>query len=260
MHRERTERPGVIDRVLSVRGPWCPRRSTWNVFGTPARRRRCRSALRRGAATCTRPFTPYVGIHRVGMDALTQRVSQESGRIADVAVACHQRNRGKASGSAWAAHSALVAAASPDAEFVRRYGVKVKACQAGNAKRKSNIERPFRDLKESFLQGADGGRCPQTRSTNSITLARSPTWFTFAPSPGTGSAARSHQLLGQSVEVRLAVDSVESDCRGPGRRSPGTASPGGIVEGWGLGAPHSGGNRCAGQQPTPPSPRGHCRT
>ncbi len=168
------------------------------------------------------------------MDALTQRVSQESGRIADVAVACHQRNRGKASGSAWAAHSALVAAASADAEFVRRYGVKVKACQAGNAKRKSNIERPFRDLKESFLQGADGGRCPQTRSTNSITLARSPTWFTFAPSPGTGSAARSHQLLGQSVEVRLAVDSVESDCRGPGRRSPGTASPGGIVEGWGL--------------------------
>lgn len=152
---------------------------------------------------------------------------------------------------------ALVAAASADAEFVRRYGVKVKACQAGNAKRKGKIERPFRDLKESFLQGGDGGRCPQTRSTNSTTPARSPTWFTFAPSPGTGSAARSHQLLGQSVEVRLAVDSVESDCRGPGRRSPGTASPGGHRRGLGTWRTAQRRKPLRGQQPTPPPPHGH---
>jgi hypothetical protein len=40
----------------------------------------------------------------------------------------------------------------PTLEFARYYGVEVKACQAGDAKRKGKVERPFRDLKESFLQ------------------------------------------------------------------------------------------------------------
>lgn len=40
----------------------------------------------------------------------------------------------------------------PTLEFARHYGVEVKACQAGDAKRKGKVERPFRDLKESFLQ------------------------------------------------------------------------------------------------------------
>jgi transposase len=37
-------------------------------------------------------------------------------------------------------------------EFARHHGVEIKACQAGDAKRKGKIERPFRDLKESFLE------------------------------------------------------------------------------------------------------------
>ena len=40
----------------------------------------------------------------------------------------------------------------PALEFARHYGVEIKACQAGDAKRKGKVERPFRDLKESFLQ------------------------------------------------------------------------------------------------------------
>lgn len=40
----------------------------------------------------------------------------------------------------------------PTLEFARHYGVEVTACQAGDAKRKGKVERPFRDLKESFLQ------------------------------------------------------------------------------------------------------------
>jgi transposase len=40
----------------------------------------------------------------------------------------------------------------PTLEFARHHGVEVKACQAGDAKRKGKVERPFRDLKESFLQ------------------------------------------------------------------------------------------------------------
>lgn len=37
-------------------------------------------------------------------------------------------------------------------EFARHHGVEITACQAGDAKRKGKIERPFRDLKESFLE------------------------------------------------------------------------------------------------------------
>ena len=40
----------------------------------------------------------------------------------------------------------------PTLEFARHYGIEIKACQAGDAKRKGKVERPFRDLKESFLQ------------------------------------------------------------------------------------------------------------
>lgn len=40
----------------------------------------------------------------------------------------------------------------PTLEFARHHGIEVTACQAGDAKRKGKVERPFRDLKESFLQ------------------------------------------------------------------------------------------------------------
>ena len=40
----------------------------------------------------------------------------------------------------------------PTLEFARSHGTEIKACQAGDAKRKGKIERPFRDLGESFLE------------------------------------------------------------------------------------------------------------
>lgn len=40
----------------------------------------------------------------------------------------------------------------PTLEFARYHGVEIKACQAGDAKRKGKVERPFRDVKESFLE------------------------------------------------------------------------------------------------------------
>jgi transposase len=40
----------------------------------------------------------------------------------------------------------------PTLEFARYHGTEIKACQAGDAKRKGKIERPFRDLGESFLE------------------------------------------------------------------------------------------------------------
>jgi transposase len=40
----------------------------------------------------------------------------------------------------------------PTLEFARHHGVEITACQAGDAKRKGKVERPFRDLKESFVE------------------------------------------------------------------------------------------------------------
>lgn len=43
----------------------------------------------------------------------------------------------------------------PTLEFARHHGLEIKACQAGDAKRKGKSERPFRDLKEGFLTECD---------------------------------------------------------------------------------------------------------
>ncbi|MFN2555309.1 MAG: hypothetical protein ABR592_00290 [Nitriliruptorales bacterium] len=40
---------------------------------------------------------------------------------------------------------------SPVREFARHHGMVIAACQAGDAKRKGQVERPFRQLKEGFL-------------------------------------------------------------------------------------------------------------
>jgi len=43
----------------------------------------------------------------------------------------------------------------PALEFARHHGVQLVACQAGDAKRKGKVERPFRQLKEAFLEELD---------------------------------------------------------------------------------------------------------
>lgn len=40
----------------------------------------------------------------------------------------------------------------PTLEFARHHATEIKACQPGDAKRKGKIERPFRDLRERFLE------------------------------------------------------------------------------------------------------------
>jgi transposase len=142
----------------------------------------------------------------------------------------------------------------PTLEFAGHHGIEVKACQAGDAKRKGKIERPFRDLKESFLAelivcGLPGsvdelnhraGRWIEDRvhdrvhrSTGVEPAARFETERGFlAPLPARRfdtdyvEARRVHRALpfivwadvrysvppaclGQTVEVRVAVDSTE---------------------------------------------------
>jgi hypothetical protein len=43
----------------------------------------------------------------------------------------------------------------PALEFARHHGVEITTCQARDAKRKGKIERPFRPLKEAFLEELD---------------------------------------------------------------------------------------------------------
>jgi transposase len=43
----------------------------------------------------------------------------------------------------------------PALEFARHHGIELTTCQAGDAKRKGKIERPFRPLKEAFLEELD---------------------------------------------------------------------------------------------------------
>ena len=43
----------------------------------------------------------------------------------------------------------------PALEFARSHGIEIKPCDTGDAKRKGKIERPFRDIKESFLVELD---------------------------------------------------------------------------------------------------------
>lgn len=40
----------------------------------------------------------------------------------------------------------------PAAAFAQFHGTEIRACQAGDAKRKGKVERPFRDVKERFLE------------------------------------------------------------------------------------------------------------
>jgi transposase len=43
----------------------------------------------------------------------------------------------------------------PALEFARHHGIDLTTCQAGDAKRKGKVERPFRPLKEAFLEELD---------------------------------------------------------------------------------------------------------
>jgi transposase len=86
---------------------------------------------------------------------------------------------------------------SPSLEFARHHGTELKACQAGDAKRKGKTERPFRDLKESFLTELDALGAP-------VSLAelneRAQAWVSKRVH------ARTHSTTGERPEDRLQVE------------------------------------------------------
>ena len=50
----------------------------------------------------------------------------------------------------------------PAAEFAQFHGTEIRACQARDAKRKGKVERPFRDVKERFLEECAATGAPQS--------------------------------------------------------------------------------------------------
>jgi transposase len=85
----------------------------------------------------------------------------------------------------------------PTIDFARHHGIEIKACQAGDAKRKGKTERPFRDLKESFLTELDALGPPTTIGELN---QRAGSWLTERPH------ARPHSTTGEPPAERLEVE------------------------------------------------------
>jgi transposase len=85
----------------------------------------------------------------------------------------------------------------PTIEFARHHGVEIKACQAGDAKRKGKSERPFRDLKESFLTELDALGPPTTAAELN---QRAGLWLAERVH------ARAHSTTGVAPAERLEVE------------------------------------------------------
>ena len=82
-------------------------------------------------------------------------------------------------------------------DFARHHGTEIKACQAGDAKRKGKTERPFRELKESFLTECDALGAPA--SIDELN-ARGQAWIAERVH------ARAHSTTGVAPAARLETE------------------------------------------------------
>lgn len=85
----------------------------------------------------------------------------------------------------------------PTIDFARHHGTEIRACQAGDAKRKGKSERPFRDLKETFLTELDALGPP---SSIAELNERSGLWLP------TRAHARPHSSTGVPPDERLETE------------------------------------------------------
>ena len=105
---------------------------------------------------------------------------------------------------------------APTVEFAAHHGVKITSCQAGDAKRKGKVERPFRQLHETFLPEIELDGIPANLAELN---ARAQVWLDervhAVPSRSTGvapaeRAAVEREFLAPLPRVRFDTDYVET--------------------------------------------------
>lgn len=85
----------------------------------------------------------------------------------------------------------------PAHAFAQSHGTEIRACQAGDAKRKGKVERPFRDVKERFLEECTATGAPRSIAELNERAAR---WLEERIH------ARVHRGTGAAPAERLAVE------------------------------------------------------
>ena len=105
---------------------------------------------------------------------------------------------------------------APTVEFAAHHGVKITSCQAGDAKSKGKVERPFRQLHETFLPEIELDGIPANRDELN---ARAQVWLdervhaVASRSTGVAPAERSQverEFLAPLPRVRFDTDYVET--------------------------------------------------
>jgi transposase len=87
----------------------------------------------------------------------------------------------------------------PAAAFASFHGVEIKACQAADAKRKGKVERPFRDVKERFLEECSAMGPPSSIAELNERAAR---WIEERIH------SRVHRGMGEVPNDRFAIEST----------------------------------------------------
>lgn len=85
----------------------------------------------------------------------------------------------------------------PAAEFAQFHGTEIRACQARDAKRKGKVERPFRDVKERFLEECAATGVPESLSELN---ERAATWIEERIH------SRVHRGMGEIPDDRFAIE------------------------------------------------------
>jgi transposase len=99
---------------------------------------------------------------------------------------------GKSQGRRFSLHA-------PAAAFGQFHGVEIKACLPADAKRKGKVERPFRDVKERFLEECSALGPPQSISELNERAAR---WI------DTRIHARLHRGIGEVPKERFTIEAT----------------------------------------------------
>ena len=120
------------------------------------------------------------------------RFFEHIGGVPPLARTDHMGALGKSQGRRFSLHPPALA-------FAQFHGVEIKACQAADAKRKGKVERPFRDVKERFLEECSAMGAPSSISELNERAAR---WIEEHIH------SRLHRGMGEVPNDRFAIEAT----------------------------------------------------